>query len=233
MLKFEDKIDSINLLIQKNRGRWHLSDIGGFGFEDVAQIIRIHISNKWEQWDQTRPFEPWCNKIIIHKIKNSVRDRYSRDAPPCTSCQFDRGGDLCGYTESGTKCSECVLFKKWSKKKRCKFLIKNAVSIDQDVFRETQDFSDPISSIRLESSVYKFHEFIKQFLNARMENFYNLIYIENLSDDDVIARLKEKNGKGITKRQLITIRKNLQDIAKRKISEFDPEHNYVNTQKFN
>lgn len=231
MLKFEDKIDCINLLIQKNRGRWHLSDIGGFGFEDVAQTIRIHINNKWEQWDQIRPFEHWCNKIVIHQIKNIVRNRYSRDAPPCASCPFDRGGELCGYTDSGLKCEECVQFNKWAKKKQSKFFLKNATSIDQDSFRETQDFSDPFSAIKLESSVYKFHTFIKQFLNPKMENFYNLIYIESLSDDDVISRLKETNGKGITKRQLITIRKNLQEIAKRKISEFDPDQNYANSTK--
>jgi hypothetical protein len=56
-----------------------------------------------------------------------------------------------------------------------------------------------------------------------MVNFYSLIYIENLKDEEVIERLKNTNGKGITKRQLITIRKNLQNIAKKKISEFDSE----------
>jgi hypothetical protein len=44
-----------------------------------------------------------------------------------------------------------------------------------------------------------------------------------LKDEEVIERLKNTNGKGITKRQLITIRKNLQNIAKKKISEFDSE----------
>ena len=223
MIKFEDKIECIDALIQKNRGRWRLPDIGGFGFEDLAQVIRLHIHNKWDQWDQKRPFEYWCNKIIINQIKNTIRNRYSRDAPPCASCPFDRGGDLCGYTKSGAKCGECPSFKKWSKKKRNKFLLKTATSIDSDNFRETQDFSDPITSIRLEICVGKFHHFICKFLNPKMINFYGLIYIENLKDEQVIERLKSKNGKGITKRQLITIRKNLLIIAKKKISEFDSE----------
>ena len=223
MIKFEDKIKCIDSLIQKNRGRWRLSDICGFGFEDLAQTIRLHIYNKWAQWDQERPFEYWCNKIIINQIKNTVRDRYSRDAPPCFSCPFDRGSDLCGYTKSGVKCDQCPSFCKWSKKKQNKFLLKTALSINSENFKETQDFSDPISSIKLESSVIKFHKFICQFLNPKMINFYGLIYIENLKDEQVIERLKNINGKGITKRQLITIRKNLQIIAKKKISEFDPE----------
>ena len=134
-----------------------------------------------------------------------------------------RGSDLCGYTKSGVKCDQCPSFCKWSKKKQNKFLLKTALSINSENFKETQDFSDPISSIKLESSVIKFHKFICQFLNPKMINFYGLIYIENLKDEQVIERLKNINGKGITKRQLITIRKNLQIIAKKKISEFDPE----------
>jgi hypothetical protein len=226
MIKFEEKIECINSLIQKNRGKWHLSDIGGFGFDDVAQTIRLHIYNKWPLWDQSRPFEHWCNKLIIHQIKNIVRNRYSRDAPPCSSCPFDRGGELCGYTDSGLKCEECPQFKKWSKKKQSKFFLKTAISIDQETFKEAQDFSDPISSMKLESSVCKFHIFIKQFLNPKMANFYHLMYVENLSDDEVIEEIKSLNGKGITKRQLTTIRKKLQIIAKSKIPEFDPEYEY-------
>jgi hypothetical protein len=226
MLNFEDKIDSINELIQKNRSRWHLSDIGGFGFEDLAQTIRVHIFKKWNQWDQSRPFEHWCNRIIINQIKNTVRNRYSRDAPPCASCPFDRGGEFCGYTSSGIKCGQCPSFKKWSKKKRNKFLLKTPISIDTTTFLEQKDSFDPSSSIKLEVSIPKFHIFICQFLNAKMQNFYKLIYINNWTDEQIIEFLKKTNGKGITKRQLITIRKNLQTIAKKKISEFDPEHEY-------
>ena len=223
MLKFEDKITCIDKLIQKNRGRWHLSDIGGFGFEDVAQTIRLHIYTKWDQWDQKRPFEPWCNKIIVNRIKNSVRDHYSKDAPPCRDCKFDRGANLCGYTDSGTKCEECPLFKKWAKKKQDKFLLKTASSIDVETFKETQDFSDPIVARRMESNILKFHKYIMQFLNPKMANFYQLIYVENLKDDQVSQKLKERIGRGITKRQLIEIKNTLQQVAKSKISEFDPE----------
>lgn len=226
MLNFEDKIDSINELIQKNKNRWHLSDIGGFSFDDLAQIIRIHIFNKWSLWDQARPFEHWCNRIIINQIKNTVRNRYLRDAPPCSSCPFDRGGDFCGYTPSGIKCSQCPSFKKWSRKKRNKFYLKTPTSIDSTGFIEQKDFWDPVSSVKIEESIPKFHIFICQFLNQKMQNFYTLIYVNSLNDEQIIQHLKKSNGKGITKRQLITIRKKLQDIAKKKIVEFDPDHEY-------
>jgi hypothetical protein len=223
VIKFEDKIACIDRLIQKNRSRWHLSDIGGYGYEDVAQAIRLHIYNKWSQWDQSRPFDCWCNKVIIHKIKNSVRDNYSKDAPPCTSCPFDRGGELCGYTSNNLKCEECPAFKKWAKKKQDKFLLKTASSIDVETFKETPDNANPAIALQVEDSIPKFHKFIIQFLNPKMVNFYTMIYIQNLKDDQVIAKLKETNGKGITKRQLMIIKKSLQTVAKSKISEFDPE----------
>lgn len=226
MITFEEKINDIDLLIQKNRGRWHLSNIGGFGYEDVAQVIRLHIFDKWHLWKQDLPFEPWCNKIIINQIKNTVRNRYSRDAPPCSSCTFDRGGEFCGYTESGVKCSQCPLFKKWAKKKQSKHFLKNTSSINVETFKETQDFSDPLTSVKLEDSIGKFHKFLFQFLSPKMAQFYQLIFVEQLKDDDVIARLKVINGRGMTKRQLITIRKNLHTVAKRRISEFDPELEY-------
>lgn len=228
MIKFEEKIQCIDRLIQKNKGQWHLSDIGGFGFADVAQIIRLHIYNKWDQWDQTRPFDCWCNKIIVNQIKNCVRNRYSKDAPPCSGCPFDKGGDLCGYTDSGRKCDECREFKKWTKKKQGKFLLKTATSIDVETFKEAQDFSDPIVAIRMEDNIMKFHRYIVQFLNPKMANFYNLIYVDNLTDEEISQKLKLEIGRGITKRQLIGIRKILQDVAKKRISDFDPELQYVN-----
>lgn len=223
MIKFEDKIESIDKLIQKNRGKWHLSDISGHSFEDIAQIIRIHIFNKWDLWDQERPFECWCNKIIIHQIKNCVRNIYSKDAPPCRGCPFDRDGDLCGYTSTGTKCAECPAFKKWSKKKQAKYLIKTATSIDSESFKDSSDHSDPGVAVKVEGDIPKFHQFILQFLNPKMQGFYILIYIRNYNDNQVIDFLKKNTGKGITKRQLLLIKKNLQTVARNNIAKFDPE----------
>ena len=75
----------------------------------------------------------------------------------------------------------------------------------------------------MESNILKFHKYIMQFLNPKMANFYQLIYVENLKDDQVSQKLKERIGRGITKRQLIEIKNTLQQVAKSKISEFDPE----------
>lgn len=221
MIKFEDKIECIDKLILKNKGRWRLADMEGLSFDDVAQIIRLHIYNKWSLWDQERPFECWCNKLIIHQITNCVRNVYYKDAPPCSSCPFDRDGELCGYTSNGLKCAECPAYKKWSKKKQSRFLLKTATSINTETYKETPDHNDPSVAIKIESSIPKFHAFILSAVPEKMGNWYKLMYIDNLSDAEIITLIKQKTNKVITKRQLALIRKQLQEIAKDKIKDFD------------
>ena len=55
-------------------------------FEDVEQIIRVHIYQKWSQWDQKRDLKPWINKIITNQFKNILRNYYLNFAKPCSSC---------------------------------------------------------------------------------------------------------------------------------------------------
>lgn len=228
-LVFEDKIQEIDDLIRKNRNRWLLSDIGGFGYDDVAQTIRLHIYEKWDLWDQSRPFPQWCNRLIINQIKNIVRDRYSRDAPPCNGCQFNRGGELCGYTESGLKCTECILYKKWVKKKKDKFFLRYTLSMDNENFVEShaESFSStPETAIEFESSTDNFHRYIRQFLTPRMLIFYHLICERKLTDAEVSKELKKLTDRGMGPRQLVTIKGYLRDIAQQHISDFDPAKKY-------
>ena len=46
-LKFEDCIEKIDLEINKRRSRWNLTALSWMDFDDVSQIIRIHIFKKW------------------------------------------------------------------------------------------------------------------------------------------------------------------------------------------
>ena len=62
--RFEDYIDVIEIAIRKQRSRWRLDCISWFDFEDVEQVIKLHIYNKWDMWDQKRPLEPWINIIV-------------------------------------------------------------------------------------------------------------------------------------------------------------------------
>ena len=120
-IKYEDKIDIINGEIRKRRGKWFLDSIPWISFEDVEQIIRIHIYQKWSQWDQKRELKPWINKIITNQFKNILRNYYLNFAKPCSSCPFDSsaaGENFCSFTKSGLQDITCPLYAKWSKSKK-------------------------------------------------------------------------------------------------------------------
>ena len=67
--EFEDVIDKINLEISKRRGKWNLTILAWMDFDDVSQIIRIHIWKKWKMYDPEKPLAPWLNRIISNQIK--------------------------------------------------------------------------------------------------------------------------------------------------------------------
>ena len=68
-ITYEEKIDVINSEIKKRKNKWFLDSIPWISFEDVEQIIRVHIYQKWDQWDQKRELKPWINKIITNHLK--------------------------------------------------------------------------------------------------------------------------------------------------------------------
>ena len=67
---FEDSIDVINVEISKRKGKWNLTVLAWMDFQDVSQILRIHIFKKWDLYDSEKPLAPWINRIISNQIKN-------------------------------------------------------------------------------------------------------------------------------------------------------------------
>ncbi len=44
--KFEDMYEVINNVIKKRKSKWRLKAIAWFDFEDIEQIIKLHIYKK-------------------------------------------------------------------------------------------------------------------------------------------------------------------------------------------
>lgn len=63
---FEDKYSEIIQEIKKREAKWQLSYPA---FEDVTQMLLIHIWKKWNYWDQNTSFESWLNFIIGFQIR--------------------------------------------------------------------------------------------------------------------------------------------------------------------
>ena len=71
--KFEDLIEQIDLEIKKRKSKWNLTALSWMDFDDVSQILRIHIFKKWHLYDIKKPLNPWINRIISNQIKNLIR----------------------------------------------------------------------------------------------------------------------------------------------------------------
>ena len=216
---FEEKLSVIDGEIAKRRNKWRLSAIADVSWEDVAQILRFHIFKKWHLWDQSKPLENWLNRVITHQISNLIRNNYGNYAPPCSKCSFNEGGDLCGYTISGKKNSECPLFKKWEKGKKNNYEIKLAQSIDDpDLFLPMLGTVDLVNSNELPEAIERFHLKIEKYLNKEQYKIYIWLYVDHLSETQVAEKMKYKTsekGRNPGYKQIYNIKRKILEAARK------------------
>jgi len=219
---FEEKYQEISVEIKKRRGKWFLNSLAWFDFQDVEQIICAHISNKWHQWDQSRPLGPWINKIITNQMKNILRNNYSNFVRPCLSCPFNQSrssvdtgisnGSLCGFTSSGLQDSECPLYLKWEKTKKSAYDIKMAVTIENHA-GEVACMSD--RQIDIDQAAEKLNEQMKKVLPEKQYKVYKMLYVDHMDEIEVAKIMGYKTsekGRKAGYKQL----KNLKKIFKEK-----------------
>ena len=226
MLKFEDKIDVINELLEKHRYLWRLNSISYVDYDDICQIIRLHIYNKWDKWDQTRPLENWAATIITNQIKNAVRNTYTRLAPPCNSCPFNGGGNTCLFTSSGSRDNTCEAFEKWATYKQTGYNLKLPTSLDTFSLENNGESLDIAVSgdFDIEKSVKTFHKYMLNTLPFKLALVYEILYINDGTDEDVarVFKFKGKNKKRISGyRQIFNMKNKIQEIARESLDKFD------------
>jgi DNA-directed RNA polymerase specialized sigma24 family protein len=225
MFKFEDKEEVVNNEIKKRKAKWFLKSITHIDFSDVEQILRAHIYKKWSMWDQSKPLEPWLNRVISNQIKNLIRNNYGIFAKPCVNCPFNESetieGNGCSFTQSGEQSSECPLYKKWAKGKRQEFNIKMATSFDVHDF---EIHSESNNNHNIELAAKRMHEKMKLRLNEKQFLAYKLLYIDNVSDEYVAKALgyktSEKN-RVAGYRQIKNLKNMFLELAKKIINEED------------
>ena len=217
-ITYEEKFELIDSLIAKRRSRWNLGALSWFDFDDVEQIIRAHIYKKWDQWDQSRPLEPWVNRIVTNQIKNILRNNYSNFLKPCHGCPFNTESvgveEGCDFTKNGTQCSACPLFAKWEKTKKSAYNIKMAGSLDAHHY----NFVSTGTHIDWENAEARLHQEMEGVLNEKQYKVYKLLFIDHMSEEDVAKEMGYKTSeKGRTAgyRQI----KNLKKIYKQKAED--------------
>tara|TARA_B100001093_G_C26858931_1_gene1028877 strand:- start:5019 stop:5738 length:720 start_codon:yes stop_codon:yes gene_type:complete len=198
-VSYEEMFPAIDQEIKKRRGKWSLNSLAWVDYDDVSQIIRTHIYNKWDQWDQERPLLPWINKIITNQLKNILRNYYSNFVRPCLSCPFNQAGpskaeqvdSLCGFTTSGLQDSECPLFAKWEKTKKYAYDIKMPVALEHhshEAHHIEESFYD------MDTARGRLNRAIKEVLSDRQYLVYELLFVQNKSEEEVAKVLGFKTS---------------------------------------
>lgn len=197
--KFEDNLEIIEQELSKRKSSWQLSSISWMSFEDVAQQIRIHIFNKWDQWDQSKPLRPWLSMIIKNQMINISKPIYTNYTRPCLKCAYNSGGDQCAITSNHKQCSECPHFAKWQASSKKQALdLKVPVSIDEETERgvdiKNQIESQPQEIINYEDAIPRFHEQMQKLLKPIEYKVYKMLYIENLSEEEAAKEMEYKTS---------------------------------------
>jgi len=215
---FEESFDFINQEIRKRQGKWNLSSLNWIDYEDVSQIIRLHIYEKWHLYDVNKPLGPWLNRIISNQIKNLIRNHYGNFARPCLKCEAQEGELGCKIYVN--QCNNCPLYGKWEKTKKSAHDIKLPLALEDHSFEigmiKTQDSST------LQNNIKKLHLSMKEILKPNEWVVYKSIYIDNEAEETAAEKLglisNEKNKKPGYK-QIQNIKKSIIKKAKESIEK--------------
>ncbi len=218
---YEECYDIIDGVIKKFQKKWQLKAINWFDFDDVSQVVKLHIYNKWHMWDQTRPLEPWAARITSHQIRNIIRNNYTNYVKPCVQCKYNMGENLCSLTNSGSQNSSCPQYAKWSRQKKAGYGIKLPLPMEthsHEIDNQQEDV------IQFDSSIQKLNDVLKSQLSEIHFKVYIMLFFENRSEEEVAQfmgyKTTEKNRKAGYK-QIKNLKKMLKDKAASVIKEYD------------
>ena len=187
-LEFEDCITEIDTEIIKRKNKWNLTALAWMDFDDVSQILRIHIFKKWHLYDQTKKLTPWINRIISNQIKNLIRNNYGNYVRPCVKCAAAEGDDLCAIYKKQS--AACPLFKNWYKNKKSAYDTKLPIALEnhsQEAFSIHNQ-----NSFDMDSASGKLHKKMKSTLKANEWLVYKYLYIDHLSEEQAAKKMGYK-----------------------------------------
>lgn len=188
-LKFEDYLEVIDSEILKRRNKWNLSAIHWMDFNDVSQLIRIHIYKKWNLYNPKKKLSPWINRIISNQIKNLIRNHYSNFARPCLKCSAAQGEEGCDIY--GLQCAKCPLYSNWLKSKKNAFDTKLTLSIENhsNEISQMHDFN-----FNINETAKNIHGKMEKVLKPSEWKLYKFLYIENKSEEEAAKALGYKTS---------------------------------------
>lgn len=188
-LTFENCIQIIDEEVRKRKHKWKLSFLTHMDYDDVSQIVKLHIYHKWNKYDQKKPLIPWLNRVITNQIKNISRNNFINFAKPCLQCPHAMKNDGCKiYGEQGMDCS---LFKRWAKNKKHGHNLCVASPLDDKDF-EIQD--NQANGFTLQNNIEKVHKKLKEHLKPNEWKIYELLYIQGKSKIEIAKLMNYKTS---------------------------------------
>ncbi len=184
---FESCLPQIDELIKQRKSKWTLHGLAWIDFNDISQILRLHIWEKWDLYDPNRPLPQWINRIITNQLINLRRNLYYSYVRPCLRCADNEGGDLCRQFEKQS--NKCPLYLKWEQTKKRAHDLKLALTIEN----HTQEIFDiPDGNCDYEKAEQRLHEEMKKNLKPHEYRVYEMLFIFHFSDIEVAKKMGYK-----------------------------------------
>ena len=221
---FESALGQIDILLSKHKYKWSIKALAWLDWDDVAQIIRMHLFKKWHLYDKNKPLSPWVNMIINNQMINLSRNIYLSMERPCLQnggCAYNEGNDGCSFTASGKQCGECPLFRKWEKSKKNSHNINLPLPMAN---HEQEVYELPYEEVNLDKGIINFHKKMKEMLTNTEYKVYHFLYIEHLSEQDTAQKMNyisTEKGRIAGYNTFLRIRKRILEIANKIKGEID------------
>jgi hypothetical protein len=181
---FEESFSKINEEIKKRRNKWNLTSLGWMDYDDVSQIITIHIYKKWHLYNAEKPLGPWLNRIITNQIKNLIRNNYGNYSRPCLKCSAAEGETGCRIYSK--QCSDCPLYANWEKTKKAAHDLKIPVPLENHLNEAVSSQGDFID---VEKNGKKIHKKMKEELKPLEWKVYEGLFIKGKDEEQVAKEI--------------------------------------------
>lgn len=192
--------------LNKRKHKWHLTAISYMDFDDVKQIIKVHVSKKIHLYNEEKAvFINWLNTLISNQILNLLRNHYGSFSKVCNKCYAEDGENKCLIY--GDQCSKCPAYYNWELSKKNAYNVKLTLSTENHI-NEISNL--PQKQFDIEKNIPVFHNKIFSVLNESELSVYKLIYVQHKSETYTASVLLKKPAVSVTQKDLKSI-ENIKD----------------------
>jgi len=187
IMTYEEAYPVIHQEVEKRRRKWQLKAVTWMDYDDVSQLIKLHIYKKWSYYDPEKPLAPWVARIVCNQLSNLLRNNYTNVISPCNKCVCALADGTCEIY--GVRDNSCPLYRNWFYNKKSAYDIKMPLPLCHHS-SEIDLHLDEKYNIQYE--IEEINRIMKEHLNDREWNIYKLLYIDNMEESEVIKSLPQK-----------------------------------------